>query len=107
MENLQKDGTSFSPTPCPYDIYKTPFGYDFITKDGTRYSLSFIQVDSIYPLYSFSIDRCSDSYCYDKRVKATILFVLKDFFENEYNAMLYTCDIADGKHFARFRLFNK
>ena len=106
LKNLQENATSFLPTPCPYDVYKTSTGYRFITDGGIPYSLSFIQVDPVYPLYSFSIDRDSDTYHFDNRVKATIMFVLQNFFKNEYNAMLYTCDITDGRHYARFRLFN-
>lgn len=106
-KNLLKNATLYSPSPCPYDVFETVSGYGFITKDGTEYSLSFIKVDSTYPLYSFSIDRLSDTYHSDDRVKATIIHVLVNFFENEYNAMLYTCDITGGKHFARQRLFNQ
>lgn len=93
----------------PYAVFETPNGYGFVTESDTKYHLSFIQVPSDYPLFSFSIereDRVDKVYPYDKRIKDTVIYVLQIFFESEYNALLYTCDITEGLHYARFKLFS-
>ena len=107
MENLQTSETSCSPIPLPYEVFASSYGYEFVTQDGAQYTLSFIKIHDTYPLYSFSIEKNTEKHHPDERVKATIISVLTKFFEQEYNAMLYTCDISDGKHFARFRLFTQ
>ena len=106
LENWQKSDTLNSPTPSPYSLSETEHGYCFVTEHGTKYELLFYRIHESYPIYSFSIDRQSNVYFADARVRATIIHVLRLFFENDMNAMVFTCDITDGRQFARFKLFD-
>lgn len=107
MENLQKNGTSFLLTPLPYELEASANGYHFVTDLGTEYELTFYQIHASYPIYSFAIERQSDTYHADARVHATVMHVLRLFFEQDLNAMVFTCEVEDGRQYARFKLFDK
>ena len=107
MKNLPENATSFSATPLPYSIEVTANGYGFVTECGTRYELLFYRIHPDYPIYSFSIERQSSTYRADRRVEATVLHVLRLFFEHDMNAIAFTCEIDDERQYARFRLFDK
>lgn len=83
MKNLPENATSFSATPLPYSIEVTANGYSFVTEYGTRYELLFYRIHPDYPIYSFSIERQSSTYRADRRVEATVLHVLRLFFEHD------------------------
>lgn len=95
-----------------YDVDEVgPLHYIFTTIGGSIYDLSFINVgeyDSL-PVYAFNIDRKEAEHCNgsDNMVRNTVAYVLHLFFENIDNAILSTCDIDDGKHNARYRLFKR
>jgi hypothetical protein len=42
---------------------------------------------------------------FDKKVSATISYMLLKFFTNELRVIIYVCDTADGKHRERHKLF--
>ncbi|MFY7910697.1 MAG: DUF6169 family protein [Emticicia sp.] len=43
----------------------------------------------------------------DLRVSATTAEIFIDFFKNEQNIIVYTCETNDAKEYARFRKFNQ
>lgn len=109
---LPQDTILTRPMLHHYDVDEVgPLHYIFTTIGGSIYDLSFINVgeyDSL-PVYAFNIDRKEAEHCNgsDNMVRNTVAYVLHLFFENIDNAILSTCDIDDGKHNARHRLFKR
>jgi hypothetical protein len=93
----------------PYSIEQKEDGtYFFKTISGISYIAYFIDVsfDSTIPLYSFSFEPENEKGVYDERISVTIIHILRKFFENHLNSMLFVCDVSDGKEKGRLRLFN-
>ncbi|MBO4575211.1 MAG: hypothetical protein J5708_07820 [Bacteroidales bacterium] len=58
--------------------------------------------------YSFSIEReGTNPHPLDLRIAATVVEVLRRFFQNVENAMIMVCDSIDGKQFKRRNLFDR
>ena len=58
--------------------------------------------------YSFSIEReGSQPHPLDRRIAATVVDVLRRFFQNVENAMIMVCDSTDCKQELRRNLFNR
>lgn len=58
--------------------------------------------------YSFSFEHNSSvKLSYDYKIQTTICYILKRFFDNNLNSVIYVCDSADGRELARNRLFDK
>ena len=86
--------------------------YEFVNRDGIKYHLFFMPVFDLYPdlvnTYSFSIEReGTDPHPLDLRIAATVVEVLRRFFQNVENAMIMVCDSTDGKQFKRRNLFDR
>ena len=69
-------------------------------------------VFDLYPdlvnTYSFSIEReGTNPHPLDLRIAATVVEVLRRFFQNVENAMIMVCDSTDGKQFKRRNLFDR
>ena len=102
-----------SPSRPPYN-YKTidDLNYEFVNRDGIKYHLFFMPVFDVYPdlvnTYSFSIEReGTNPHPLDLRIAATVVEVLRRFFQNVENAMIMVCDSTDGKQFKRRNLFDR
>ena len=102
-----------SPSRPPYN-YKTidDLNYEFVNRDGIKYHLFFMPVFDVYPdlvnTYSFSIEReGTNPHPLDLRIAATVVEVLRRFFQNVENAMIMVCDSIDGKQFKRRNLFDR
>lgn len=97
----------------PYKVIEgNPFDYTFVNRDGINYHLYFTPISSIYPklvnTYSFSIEReGTNPHPLDLRIAATVVEVLRRFFQNVENAMIMVCDSIDGKQFKRRNLFDR
>ena len=97
----------------PYKVIEgNPFDYTFVNRDGINYHLYFTPISSIYPdlvnTYSFSIEReGTNPHPLDLRIAATVVEVLRRFFQNVENAMIMVCDSTDGKQFKRRNLFER
>lgn len=97
----------------PYKVIESnPFDYSFVNRDGINYHLYFTPVSSLYPdlvnTYSFSIEREGTiPHPLDRRIAATVVDVLRRFFQNVENAMIMVCDSTDGKHHRRRNLFDR
>jgi hypothetical protein len=103
-----------------YDLSSTPDGkaYQFITNKGERYVAYFTEFvlqapdgkDIVIPSFGFEKQTITSSKGegYDDRVKATILFIIQEFFEkNPDNGVLYLCYNNDGKARNRHITFGK
>ena len=97
----------------PYKVIEeNPLDYSFINRDGVNYHLYFTPISSIYPdllnTYSFSIEReGTKPHPIDLRIAATVVYILRRFFENVENAMIMVCDSTDGKQHKRRNLFDR
>ena len=96
----------------PYKVIEeNPFDYSFVSRDGINYHLYFTPISSIYPdlvnTYSFSIEReGTNPHPIDLRIAATVVNILRRFFETIENAMIMVCDSTDGKQHKRRNLFD-
>lgn len=97
----------------PYKVIEgNPLDYSFVNRDGINYHLYFTPISSIYPdlvnTYSFSIEReGTNPHPLDRRIAATVVDVLRRFFQNVDNAMIMVCDSTDGKQHKRRNLFDR
>ena len=97
----------------PYEYQKIDeLNYEFVNRDGINYHLYFTPISSIYPdlmnTYSFSIEReGTNPHPIDLRIAATVVDVLRRFFEAIENAMIMVCDSTDGKQHKRRNLFDR
>lgn len=104
--------------PSPYSFYfdegsKT---YNFTTKNSVEYKIAFI-VDETFSavsglqinnIYQMIIDKVSDEIeKFDSLVSLTIKNIVKTFFENSENAMIYICNDSDKKAISRFNTFER
>ncbi len=91
----------------PYKVIEeNPLDYSFVNRDGINYHLYFTPISSIYPdlpnTYSFNIEREGTTpHPIDLRIAATVVNVLRRFFEAIENAMIMVCDSTDGKQHKR------
>lgn len=96
----------------PYKVIEeNPFDYSFVSRDGINYHLYFTPISSIYPdlvnTYSFSIEReGTNPHPIDLRIAATVVHILRRFFETIENAMIMVCDSTDGKQHKHRNLFD-
>ena len=97
----------------PYKVTESnPFDYSFVNRDGIKYHLYFTPISDLYPdlvnTYSFSIEReGTNPHPLDRRIAATVVDVLRRFFQNVENAMIMVCDSTDGKQHRRRNLFDR
>jgi len=97
--------------PLPYEIRKIgELNYEFVNKDGILYHTFFLPM--VYPdmdnTFSFSIEREGTApHGIDRRIAATVVDILRRFFEKVENAMIMVCDNIDGKQGKRRVLFNR
>ena len=97
----------------PYDIIEVEnLNYVFTNKNGIIYHVYFIPLGHIYPqfdnTYSFSIEpEDSTPHPIDRRISATVVSILKKFFEKIENAMIMVCDNSDGRQRKRRNLFDR
>jgi len=92
----------------PYRVVVNNGDYDFITRDGVRYSASFLEDVSLggCDTYQFGFRKKEDAHTnYDANVKATLLAIINQFFIENENVLLYICDTSDGREAKRNRLF--
>jgi hypothetical protein len=104
--------------PSPYNYYfdKGSKTYNFTTKNSTEYKIAFI-VDETFSaisgleinnIYQIIIEKVSDEIeKFDGLVAETIKNIIKVFFENSENAMIYICNDFDKKAISRFNAFER
>ena len=102
-----------SPSLLPYDYEEiVALNYEFVSRDGIRYHLYFTSMEVLYPdmvnTYAFNIEREGTApHGIDRRIAATVIDILRRFFEKVENAMIMVCDSTDGKQDKRRALFNR
>jgi len=96
----------------PYDLVQEGLTYFFVNKAGIKYRAYFADISAYYPqfpdTYSFSFEpETPKKHPVDNRISATIVEILRRFFEKEENAMIMVCDSVDGKEEKRRKLFDR
>jgi len=102
----------------PYPLEITDIGYSFVTDQGLRYLLYFLEDTSLFkefPLLNgnafwFNIDNIEGSHdtaVEDERVAVTVFEVLFKFFAQQENVAIFVCDSVDGRQRARKRKFDQ
>ncbi len=96
----------------PYDLVQEGLTYYFVNKNGIKYRAYFVDISLYYPqfpdTYSFSFEpESQEKHSVDNRISATIVEILRRFFEKEENAMIMVCDSVDGKEEKRRKLFDR
>ena len=100
-----------------YNCFQNDNEYEFYTKFGASYLVTFTKVDAYFPTQSkvkdfiYSIDiQQNDPGPFnnlDVVVGITIAEIIFHFFEQDIrNVLFYTCDPIDGRMNARIRKFN-
>lgn len=104
--------------PSPYNYYFNQGSqtYNFITKNFVEYKIAFI-VDETFSvvsgieinnIYQMVIEKVSEKIeKFDSLVSLTIKNIIKAFFENSENAMIYICNNSDKKAVSRFNTFER
>ncbi|MDW8852649.1 DUF6169 family protein [Flavobacterium sp. MMLR14_040] len=102
----------------PYNYYlkdNSQFYY-FITKNTIEYRVAFIrdetfsavsglEIDNIFQIIIEKVSNKLEKL--DTRVFATIQEIVRLFFINSQNSMIYICDDKDNKGTKRFNVFNR
>lgn len=102
-----------SPNPCNrYTIKEIEEGYEFLSDSGLLYFITFTLYPSLnedleLKFYNFNIDCIIDNPPFDPKVKATVVHILKDFFEKNEDAIITTYDVADHRQNKRRILFDR
>lgn len=90
--------------------------YNFTTKNNILYRVAFvvdetfstISNEEIPNVFQLVIDKASDeNEPYDARVSKTIEDIVRRFFYNVQNAMIYICSDEDNKALTRFKVFDR
>ncbi|PTT30437.1 hypothetical protein DBR28_15980 [Chryseobacterium sp. HMWF028] len=103
----------------PYKVYADDFdlSYSFTTENDVVYKLAFTDFNSLFintsgegivdNVYNLLIDNVEDKFApLDPNVRETVAEILKEFFKNTKNTLVYTCDSVDHKQMVRYRKFN-
>lgn len=103
------DSTSL--LPYEYSMVDETF-YTFVNKDGIVYNIYFLPIHDFCPQYAttYSLNIEPEEkrpHSIDKRIVHTVIMILRQFFENEENAMIMVCDNTDGKESKRRKLFDR
>lgn len=100
LDNINKT------SPCHVEKL-TDTVFVFHTKSNVVYYISFVEDMEIVGLqsYQFIIERKTEKQGYDADVKAVIIAIIKDFFAQNNDILLYICDTSDGRESMRNRLF--
>lgn len=103
----------------PYKVYfdDLTFEYYFTTKYDVEYRLAFSEFNSIFigtrgegiinSAYNLLIDNVKDKKApQDNDIKETVIEIIKSFFEDKENCIIYTCDDSDERELLRYKKFN-
>ena len=104
--------------PRPYLLTETnKLNYEFVTDQGIRYAIYFLDYSHMfdaYPeisnyVYTFNIDVVegdTKKAFTDERISTTVAEVVRLFFEQIENVIVYVCDNLDNRQMARKRKFD-
>ena len=104
------------PNPYSYNFDSNSLIYQFTTKNQIAYSIAFIDdgtLNSISSIeiknvYQVVIEKNSEELePFDIQVFLTIDLIIRNFFKNIENALIYVCSNNDGKDELRFKTFSR
>lgn len=93
---------------APLEVTLTPSGTFTFGTEKNRYIVGFVEDQTIldngvYQFFIENVDKTRNTL--STRVFQTIVAIIEEFFNENDSAMLYICDVSDGKQSARDRLF--
>jgi hypothetical protein len=118
MDDRYKKSARFSNLSTPYLIQKRDSNlFEFVTENGLVYVVYFIDyfylfasyLSSYTPILSINIELKNlngFSIKEDPRVGATIVEMLRQFFQQTAQVLVYVCDNSDCRQHARKRKFD-
>lgn len=95
---------------APYFVYAS---YDnksikFTTDNALHYTVSFIEDYNFPGAYQFFLyEDDTRKASYDEKISLTISSILKSFFADKNNVLLFICDAQDNRQYGRNMLFSK
>lgn len=95
-----------------YNITEIANGYSFETDFGLIYELTFLYYPIVntsdeYCLYMFNIEQIKKGETRkDDKIRTTVEYVLRQFFEDNFNAIIIVLDSFDNRQSIRKRLFD-
>ncbi len=99
-----------------YTLNEVTSTYNFTTKNNIEYKVIFIidetldsvSEDTIENVYQVIIEKVGDTIeTFDSAVARTIDDIIKSFFENAQNSLIYICSDDEEKAEIRFNLFDR
>jgi hypothetical protein len=93
---------------APYKVTFNNGDFDFTTSEGIRYSVSFLEDVPLgnCDTYQFGFRKKEETHsAFDENVKKTLQSIIRQFFLENKNVLLYICDTSDGREEKRNRLF--
>ncbi|MFN3851501.1 MAG: DUF6169 family protein [Spirosomataceae bacterium] len=99
-----------------YPYFKNNNSYHFLTEEHLTYEVYFIDGEIYLPGYSFSkylkvfgfhlSPPTSINPVFDKRIELTIVNIISEFFRDNRNIIIFTCDQSDKRERYRNKLFD-
>lgn len=101
----------------PYAVSLHKNNYTFSSHQGVFYVCGFDNITSklspvvgiydmeVYDFVFFSHDETDTRKAKDNRVSATVIQIMRDFFDSSSRVLLYVCDNSDGRSRERQTLF--
>jgi Family of unknown function (DUF6169) len=104
-------------TLLPYNFFYNEGQHRFVTDNGIIYGISFTDGSFYFPylpsdilMYEFSIKVIdlgdNPTPPFDARFEVTIVEIMKLFFANNLNSLIYICETLDNRQHSRFRKFD-
>jgi hypothetical protein len=104
-------------TLLPYNFFYKNGQHRFVTDKGVIYAVSFkdgsfyfSSLPSDIPMYEFSIKVIdlgdNPTPPFDARFEVTVVEIMKLFFANNLNSLIYICETLDNRQHPRFRKFD-
>ncbi|MBQ9231612.1 MAG: hypothetical protein IJ190_10630 [Prevotella sp.] len=97
----------------PYEYSKVDDTfYTFVNRDGIVYNIYFLPLPDFCPQYAITYSLNIEPeekrpHPMDVRIVLTVIKILRNFFQNDENAMIMVCDNTDGKEKKRRNLFDR
>lgn len=91
-----------------YEVKSEMGGFSFVTEAGIQYIVHFTEEFSLggCQTYQFMFSKLTKEHSsFDHNVKSTLVTIVKEFFEENHDVLLYICDTSDSREASRDRLF--
>ena len=96
----------------PYEYYLCDeLKYQFVTVNHETYIAYFLDAkfynEAFKDVYLFNFDIYGNKPKYDERISITVCSIIRDFFKQHQNALIFICDSSDGREMGRSKLFHQ